>query len=81
MTNKSGAGAATRKVLNAEEQHFVEKHMTIVFDKENNHLHIGFGGKACDEPGCPGGEQLIVSFQRCPTPMCPPPPHHKVSAG
>jgi hypothetical protein len=71
MTLGQGTGTAKREPT-SEELHFLKNHLTIIFDKENNRVSIGFA-YGCPDPQCPGsGIQPMVAFYACPKQPCPP---------
>jgi len=70
MTVGQGTGTAKHREPTNEELHFLNKHVTIVFDKSSNRINIGFA-YACPEPPCPGNHAMIA-FYACPKPPCPP---------
>jgi hypothetical protein len=70
MTLGQGTSTSKDREPTNEELHFLNNHLTIVFDKENNRVSIGFA-YSCPDPPCPGNQPMIA-FYVCPKKPCPP---------
>jgi hypothetical protein len=71
MTTGLGTSPTENRKPTPDEQHFLDFHVTVLFNKEKNRFDIGFA-LDCGTPDCPKIKpNPTIVFYSCPERPCP----------